>query len=172
MNLKPGTAVAALLLIACGTGGAANNASAGAAPTPPADAAKTSAPGPAAAKAAAPAADLAGARALVDRIYRSYARQDSPELGDVYTPELSRAIARQSDPDVGLGFDPFCRCQDYENLRYTIRSLEPRQGGARAVVAFTNLGESHNVTLLLDQRNGRWLVADIREGRDSLLAGR
>ena len=42
---------------------------------------------------------------------------------------------------------------------------------ARAVVAFTNLGESHNVTLLLDYRGDRWLVADIREGNDSLLAG-
>jgi hypothetical protein len=39
------------------------------------------------------------------------------------------------------------------------------------VIAFTNLGESHVVTLLLDHRNGRWLIADVQEGTSSLLAG-
>lgn len=121
---------------------------------------------------AAPAApDLAGARALVEQIYQPYTRGETPRTGNLYTSELAIAIARQSDTDTGLGYDPFCRCQDFDNFRYTIQSVEPRPDGATARIAFTNLGESHNVTLLLDHRVDRWLVADIQEGNDSLLAG-
>ena len=166
MRLTIGAALALLPMTACNNNETANNIS-GPASVP---AASSAAPQPPAA--AAPAPDLAGARALVDRIYRPYARGEIPRTGNLYTSELAIAIARQSDGDTGLGYDPFCRCQEFENFRYTIQSIEPRDnGGARAVVSFTNFGESHRVTLLLDYRGGRWLVGDIREGSDSLLAG-
>ncbi len=167
--MKPGiAALAALLAAACNADESANNVAAAPAPAPAAGNAAAPTPAPA----AAPAPDLAGARALVDRIYQPYTRGETPRTGNLYTSELAIAIARQSDGDLGLGYDPFCRCQDFENFRYTIQSVEPRDnGGARAVVSFTNLGESHRLTLLLDHRDGRWLIADVREGSDSLLAG-
>ena len=47
----------------------------------------------------------------------------------------------------------------------------PRIGGATARIALNNMGESHTVTLIMDYRQDRWLVADIQEGANSLLAG-
>ena len=170
---KTGIVIAALLLAsACNGGGTANNSTANAsAPEPSAKIVARRPVPPVNAAEAAP--DLESARVLIGQIYGPYTRGNTPDLGrGIYTPELNVAIARQSDMDsTGLGYDPFCRCQDFENFRYTIQSVEPRAGGARAVVSFTNLGESHNVTLLLDYRGDRWLVADIQEGTDSLLAG-
>ena len=164
MGLKIGAALALLPMVACNNVETASNIPEPASPP----SANIAAPPPPAT--AAP--DLAGARALVEQIYQPYTRGETPRTGNLYTSELAIAIARQSDTDTGLGYDPFCRCQDFDNFRYTIQSVERRDnGGARALIAFTNLGENHSVTLLLDHRDGRWLVADIQEGSDSLLAG-
>ena len=167
MTLKTSIASLALLLAACSSGGA-NDATASANAPAPADNRREDVTPPP----PRPAPDLEGARVLIGQIYLPYTRGEIPRGRDVYTPELARAIDRQSDPEAGLGYDPFCRCQDFENFRYTIRSVERREnGGARAVIAFTNLGESHVVTLLLDYRNGRWLIADVQEGTSILLTG-
>ena len=170
MALKTGMIIAVLLFVAaCGRGGTGADESANAAAH---SAENAIAPMPAPAPpAASPEPDLEGARVLVGQIYQPYLRGETPRIGNRYTPELAIAIARQSDADTGLGYDPFCRCQDFENFRYTIQSVERRPGGATARVAFTNLGESHVVTLLLDYRGDRWLIADVQYGNDSLLAG-
>jgi len=119
-----------------------------------------------------PQIDLAGARALIDRIYQPYTRDEiSDSLGDIYTPELTAAIERQSDPDMGLGYDPFCSCQDFGQFSYTIVSLEPAEGGAAARVTRSNFGESSSVTFNLAYRGGRWLVGDIIDENGSLLNG-
>jgi hypothetical protein len=176
MTFRSAAVAAILLLAACGNGEPANNASAVAnapAPAAPANSAIATPAPPLVVNAAEPAPDLEGARVLIGQLYMPYTRGQMPNAGNVYTPELRRAIARQSDDETGLGFDPFCRCQDFDNFRYTIQSVERRDnGGATARVGFINFNERHVVTLLLDYRNGRWLVADIREGRESLLAGR
>ena len=113
-----------------------------------------------------------GARVLIGQIYMPYTRGQTPRIVGVYTPELQRAIDRQDDGDgTGLGYDPFCRCQDFENFRYTIQSVERRDnGGATARISIFNMNEHRIVTLLLDHRGDRWQVADIREGQESLLA--
>ncbi len=169
MNRRTGTALFVLLIAsACSRGGTGNDAIGNAAAQSAANAIAPVPPPPV----APPAPDLEGARVLVGQIYQPYLRGEAPRTGNLYTSELAIAIARQSDAETGLGYDPFCRCQDFENFRYTIRSVERRDnGGARAVIALTNLGESHVVTLLLDHRNGRWLIADVLEGTSSLLAG-
>ncbi|HTU12576.1 MAG TPA: DUF3828 domain-containing protein [Allosphingosinicella sp.] len=167
--MKAGKAAIALLFVAgCGNGGDGNKGTANLAVAPPADnRLEDVAPLP-----AAPQPDLEGARVLIGRIYGAYAAGRTPELGrDVYTPELQTAILRQSDADNGLGYDPFCRCQDFENFRFTIQSVERNAGGAVARVSFFNMGEHHVVTLRMDYRGDRWLVGDIREGEQSLLAG-
>jgi hypothetical protein len=166
MRWKSATAlIAPLLASACNNGGTANNVPE-AAPAPVANRVEPPAPQ------ASAQPDLEGARVLIGRIYGAYAAGRSPELGrGVYTPELQSAILRQSDGDNGLGYDPFCRCQDYENFRFTIQSVERNGGGALARVSFFNMNEHHVVTLQLDYRGDRWLVADIREGEQSLLAG-
>ena len=166
MTLKTSIASLALLLAACNSGGA-NNATASAdAPAPADNRLEDVTPPP-----PRPAPDLEGARVLIGQIYLPYTRGEIPRGRDVYTPELARAIDRQSDDGNGLGYDPFCRCQDFENFRFTIQSVVPRIGGATARIAVVNMGESHNVTLIMDYRQDRWLVADIQEGTNSLLAG-
>jgi hypothetical protein len=118
---------------------------------------------------AAPQPDLAGARALIDRIYAPYVRDQLADLGDIYTPELDRAMEQQSDPDMGLGYDPFCSCQDFGQFSYRIVALEPSPSGATARIDRSNFGESSRVTLELAFREGRWLVADIQDSDGSLL---
>ncbi|HMN55158.1 MAG TPA: DUF3828 domain-containing protein [Sphingopyxis sp.] len=121
------------------------------------------------AAAAQPGSDLAGAQALIGRIYTAYVHDDVPDLDGLYTPELRRSIRRQSDGDLGLGYDPLCSCQDTGDFTYRIASLVERKGGAAAQVDFDNFGEHHSVTLLLVRRGGRWFVGDIIEDGASLL---
>ena len=166
MNHRMPTAMIVLLLAAACNGGGGNNAAANVVAAPADNRLEDVTPPP-----PRPAPDLEGARVLIGQIYQPYTRGEIPRGRDVYTPELARAIDRQSDPEAGLGYDPFCRCQDFENFRFTIQSVVPRIGGATARIALVNMGESHTVTLILDYRQDRWRVADIQEGSNSLLAG-
>ncbi len=168
MNRKMKVIVAgsALALTACGDSATANNA------VEAAPAANAAEPEANAAAPAAPQADLAGARALIDEIYGPYTRDEMGDLGAIFTPELDRAVERQSDPDMGLGYDPFCSCQDFGQFTYRIVSLEPSAGGATAQIDRSNFGEASRVTLELAYRDGRWLVADIQDSNGSLLNAR
>ena len=170
MNIKTGNAMAALLLGAACTSGGGNAGTAANAPAA-APAANVAAPVNAVAPASAP--DLTGARALIDRVYTPYTRGEAPPMEDVYTEALERSVARQSDPESGLGYDPFCQCQDFQNFRYTIQSLEPSQSGATARLAISNMTERYTLTLEL-RRNDRgwWQVQDIIGRNGSLLNGR
>ena len=118
-----------------------------------------------------PSADLAGARALVDRIYSSYAGSGPDTETAPLTPELRAAIDRQSDPEGGLGYDIFCQCQDFGETSFVIDSLVAEGGGAVARITFTNFGERRTITLHLARRDGAWLVADVHNGESSLLQG-
>jgi hypothetical protein len=119
----------------------------------------------------APASDLDGARALIDRVFTPYTHDDVPDLDAVYTPQLKRSIARQSDGDLGLGYDPLCSCQDTGEFSYRIAALTPIAKGATARIERSNFGESSTVTLTLARRGGQWLIADIDDGSGSLLNG-
>jgi Protein of unknown function (DUF3828) len=160
-------------LMACDMIGAEANVAANAtnaataAPAQPAGAPPSlSAPAP------RPEPDLEGARVLIGQLYMPYTRGEIPRTGNVYTPELRAAIARQSDDETGLGYDPFCQCQDFGEFSYAIQSVEREEGGARARIGIDNFGEARVIALRLAYRNGAWLVADIGEGAESLLNGR
>lgn len=160
-----GAAIAAFALTACGDSATANNAAETAA-------AANAAEPEANAAAPAPQIDLAGAQALINEIYGPYTRDEMGDLGAIFTPELDRAVERQSDPDMGLGYDPFCSCQDFGQFSYRIVSLEPNAAGATAQIDRSNFGEASRVTLELAYRDGRWLVADIQDSNGSLLNAR
>ena len=140
---------------------------ANAAPAPP-----VGAPPALSAPAPVPEPDLEGARVLIGQLYMPYTRDEIPQVGNVYTPQLAAAIARQSDDETGLGYDPFCQCQDFGEFSYTIHSVERVAGGARVRVGIDNFGEARVIALRLAFRDGAWLVADIGEGAESLLNGR
>jgi hypothetical protein len=151
---------AALALAACSGGKTAANNQAGAAPS---------------ANQVSPAyspADLADARELIDRIYAAYAHGDPHDTAALFTPELRGALARMGDADGGgLSYDPFCQCQDYENLSHRIISLDPTPGGAVARVEITNMGEKLRLTLRLARRGESWQVSEIDNGERGLLGG-
>jgi hypothetical protein len=115
------------------------------------------------------APDLGGARALIDRVFTPYTHDDVPDVESLYTPELKRSIARQSDGDLGLGYDPLCSCQDTGDFSYRIVALTPTPRGATAEIERSNFGETSTVTLTLARRAGRWLIADIADENGSLL---
>jgi hypothetical protein len=151
---------AALALAACSGAETVGSNQAGAAPS-------TNQVSPAAAP-----ADLAGARALIDRIYAAYARGAGHDTATLFTPELQAAVARIGDADGGgLSYDPFCQCQDYENLSHRIISLDPAPGGAVARVEVTNMGEKLTLTLRFARRGESWQVSDIDNGERGLLGG-
>jgi hypothetical protein len=151
---------AALALAACSGAETAGNNRAGTAPS-------TNLVSPASAP-----ADLAGARALIDRIYATYARGGAHDTASLFTPELQAAIARTGDTDgAGLSYDPFCQCQDYEDLSHRIISLDPAPGGAVARDEVTNMGEKLTLTLRLARRGDAWQVSDIDNGERGLLGG-
>lgn len=157
--------LAVLGLVLAGTGCAAAAEEEDAAETAVADGDK-----PAAEAAAAPAAadDLAGARALVDEIYGSYASDQFSDSGSWFTPGLERLIndpaAGLADPEIGLGYDPLCACQDFGDVGYEIASVDATgPDRAHAEVAFTNFGQTSRIALDLQRVDGRWLVDDVGE---------
>lgn len=165
---------ASLAAAACSEGGAPANDRAAAnqaAAAVPANAAN------AAANATAPApgaADLAAARAAIERIYAAYRTDAGPELEGLFTPELDAAIARGSEMEGGgLDYDPFCQCQDFENLTHRIDSLDAEsENEVVARVSVTNAGAQHRLAIRLARRGADWKVADIHNGERSLLTGR
>lgn len=169
----PGT----LLLAACSGGGsqAGNQAAPAAnAAAPAANASAANVSANAAAPAPGAPADLAAARAALERIYAAYRTDTGPDLASLFTPELDAAIARDSEMEGGgLSYDPFCQCQDFENLTHRIESVEAEGDNAVvARVAVTNAGAQHRLAIRLARRGADWKVADVHNGERSLLTGR
>ncbi len=159
----------ALALSACSGGGSdeANQAA------PAANAAAPAAPANAAVPEPGGPADLASARATIERIYAAYATDTGPDLDTLFTTELTEAIARDSEmEDGGLSYDPFCQCQDFENLTHRIESVDADgENEVVARVSVTNAGTPHRLTIRLARRGAEWKVADINDGERSLLDG-
>lgn len=169
------SAAGAVLLMLAGCGGAASNDVVGAPPAnavPAAPEADVSPPATNEANAAAPAADIGGARALIDRLYGSYARGEAPAMEDVLTYDLERALARTANPATGTVQDPLCQCDGPQNFRYTIQALEPTPGGATARLDIQNGGARFMLTLKLRPDGNRWQIEDIVSRNGSLLTGR
>ncbi|MBC7986676.1 MAG: hypothetical protein H7X93_08410 [Sphingomonadaceae bacterium] len=127
-------------------------------------------------KSAAAEVDLSEARALIEEIYDSLVNEE-PMQSEVMSPDLTRTLERSGmmDPEMGLGFDPFCACQDFGNVSYEITRLEPAgEGRATAEVAMTNLGERRVFRLDLVEVSGDpvvegWRVDDVgAEGEQTL----
>lgn len=131
---------------ACAAGGASI---AGLPPSPPAP----PAPG---------GGDAAEIRALLAAIYDPYTRGGPgddvmPEV--LMTPDLARLEAQAGED--GIGADPFCGCQDWENARYAIRSVQVNGHRAEAQVSFTNFGATALITLRLARTAAGWRVDDV-----------
>lgn len=123
-------------------------------------------------------AHLDGARALVAEIYDAYVNDEMAQ-GEFMSPDLLRVIQNPAsgmwDEDMGLGFDPFCACQDFGEVSYEITRLEPAgEDRAQAEVSLTSLGERRAIRLDLVNVTGDpvvegWRVDDVAvDGEPSL----
>lgn len=115
------------------------------------------------------ASDEQAARAFVDRLYSAYTADGAPNyLGEpetAFEPQLAakiRAEIEEADrngsmADIG---DPFCRCQDWDDVSHEINSLTVDGDRATASVTFTNFGESNTSTVDLVKTPAGWRVYD------------
>ena len=113
-------------------------------------------------------------RAVVAGIYSAYQRPigEGPDPSGYLSPRLRALEERASDPDIGLGADAFCECQDYDETAADHRIdavLIDAPDQARARVAFRVFeGPLQPTTLHFRKINGRWLVDDVESPREGL----
>lgn len=112
--------------------------------------------------------DPAGAVAFVGGIYQQYLDGKEPDFSKVYTAELNAALNRFDGEHEGLGYDPFCMCQDFVNFGYSIQKDDPTPQGRRVEVEISNDGERQTRVILLARENGQWRVANIGEGEEAI----
>lgn len=115
---------------------------------------------------------------LIRQIYNSYATNSAPfyfgDLSDksVLSARMKAAILKDQlatpPGDIGmLDADPFCDCQDYENLALEkVTISQPDNTHADATVRFRAFGRdpasgSSELKIKLIEEKGRWLVDDV-----------
>lgn len=129
------------------------------------------------------AADEADARSFVDEVFGAYSSDGVPgHLSDpapVFAPDLAgriatlnaEATATGSVPD-GLGADPICDCQDWEELSYDITALTIDANRAEVELDLTNFGETVQRSITLAKTRSGWRIYDIDDGfRASIMGG-
>jgi hypothetical protein len=95
----------------------------------------------------------------------------SVDVEALQTDALNRAIAEGGDPDVGLGYDPYCACQDFWDVSYTIDEVALEGDEATALVLFSNAGgDAQRLFLLMRRTPAGWRVDDITDSNGSLRA--
>ena len=114
-------------------------------------------------------ADEDGIRAAIDRLYADYATRTGPTTSPRVSPDLKAALDRAEKADeAGLGYDPWCECQDFEPTRfkYAVKGVEfaPDGDHARATVTldlgFGDSGPVHKWIAFLRTPKG-WLIDDV-----------
>ena len=110
---------------------------------------------------------------FIEKIYAHYRNTNSlnapgSSIADktISTPSLLQLIHEEQkllDGEVGyLNGDPFCDCQDYENLQIEqIAVAKTGKNSAQVKVRFTNLGSTGQLQYKLQWLNGHWLIDDI-----------
>jgi hypothetical protein len=117
-------------------------------------------------------------QAFLDDLYQPYRRKDFKgqaywEPSRFFAPDLAAAIekdmsaAKQRKEPPLLDGDPFVDAQEWQigNLAITTSIAN---GKAQGAVAFTNLGESKAIALLLVQTPLGWRISDIVSASGSL----
>jgi len=69
----------------------------------------------------------------------------------------------QVDGEIGaIDWDIFTQAQDFDKFSFEVQSVSLKDNNtAEAQVAMTNCGEKYNVTILMVNENGIWLVDDV-----------
>lgn len=107
-------------------------------------------------------------RDLVDRVWGQYAAPagvtEPMVFETVMTPALVTALETQEDPEAGLGFDPFCACQDYDRSRHAIRTVAIKGGHAQVAMDFWTFATDpapRRFTIQLAPTPAGWRIDDI-----------
>lgn len=121
--------------------------------------------------------DVAAIRRVIATLYDPYTydpesgapQPEYVESSTLQTAALNQAIARGGDPDVGLGYDPYCACQDFWDVTYSIDDVVLEGDEATVLVLFRNAGgEAQSFFLLMRRTPQGWRVDDITDANGSL----
>lgn len=114
-----------------------------------------------AASAAAPSAEEAAVRAFVASIFNAYLPgHEEDEYPDAFSPALTRLVDSVYGEEPMDG-DPFCDCQDYGDVSWSIVAFAMQGDRAEARVSFTNFGTTSLKDLLMVKTPAGWRVDDI-----------
>ncbi len=106
-------------------------------------------------------------RGLVDRFFVE-------EMADLIWEDAT--IAAKTGEQALLDADPLYNAQDMDVQDFVVHPAQLDGEQAEVVVTFTNFGEKKELTCLLENEGGKWLVSDIFYGDGSqlfqLLSGR
>lgn len=120
--------------------------------------------------------DAQSARAFVDGIYSQYEGDGlgldfenpeavfEPQLAAAFRAEIERAEETGDMPDVG---DPFCACNDYTGIEWSIGEVEVDGDMATVAVQTSLFGQTVDRVAMLQAVDGEWRVYDMQvEGYD------
>ena len=122
-------------------------------------------------------------KALVQALYKAHDARKSPffqakdrALVDKFFVEEMAAliwedatIAAKTGELALLDADPLYNAQDMDIQNFVVHPAEVDGDQAEVTVTFTNFGEKKELTYLLDNENGKWLISDIFYGDGSQL---
>ncbi|MCY7359403.1 MAG: YbjP/YqhG family protein [Rudanella sp.] len=106
-------------------------------------------------------------RALIDQFFVE-------EIADLIWEDAT--IVAKTGEQALLDADPLYNAQDMDIKDFVVHPAQTDGDQAEVVVTFTNFGEKKELTYLLDNENGKWLISDIFYGDGNqlfqLLSGR
>ena len=114
---------------------------------------------------AQPAPDAKAVEQVVARVYDGYRAGGDPEASGKTLPfdaSLEALIRRvEKTNSEGIGFDPFCACQDYEITNVAVKATTVTPQDATVVARFRNFGDATQVVYKLVKTPKGWAVHDL-----------
>ena len=114
---------------------------------------------------AQPAADAKTVEALVAKIYAGYRAGSDPEAAHKALPfddSMEKILAKVEETNSeGVGFDPFCACQDYEITEVAVKAGAVDPTAATVTARFRNFGDWTTVIYKLVATPKGWRIHDL-----------
>ncbi|CAN5360985.1 hypothetical protein BH10PSE13_BH10PSE13_02420 [soil metagenome] len=119
----------------------------------------------------ASAGDEDAIRTVIDSVYAAYSTPAGPTARPHVSPDFKAALDKAERADeAGLGYDPWCECQDFESTRfqYSVKSVQFAPDGDHARATLTlDLGFEDKASAVVRKWIGvirtpkGWLIDDL-----------
>lgn len=111
------------------------------------------------------AQDAATVEGLVAHIYDGYRPGGDPEKTNGTLPfdaSLKALVKQVEDTNSeGVGFDPYCACQDYEITKVMVKAVTVTAKDATVVARFNNFGDATQVVYKLVMTPTGWAIHEM-----------